>query len=87
MITTTNGAKAVWGVTKTLPLNGFPNGKYKIRMRPHEFTVVYIKTDTSIRRFYITENDAKWIPFHEIGANHRGYIANYEDNYPHVIDS
>ena len=60
-----------FGVGDPLPLEGFPEGRAKIKIRNDDFTKVYIKTKTGIHEFYPTEKNGKWIPLWEVGRNER----------------
>jgi hypothetical protein len=63
------GTKALFGRMEPKLLEGFPEGRARIRMRQDEFVLVRIKTADGIREFYPMEKDGKWIPAHEGGRN------------------
>lgn len=64
----------VYGVRPILPLKGFPCGKYRLRMRPEDCAVLYVKTADGIRCYTIKEEDGHWVPDMECGVNQRGVI-------------
>ena len=51
------------------PLEGFPEGKARIRIRSDEFTLVRVRTAEGIREFYPIEKDGKWHPHIEKPRN------------------
>ena len=66
----TYGQNMVFGVTASLPLRGFPEGRARIRKHKAEFTSVSIcQPQGCVRRFYVGEHDGAWWPAFEIGAN------------------
>ena len=71
MAATHYGVNAPFGIVDPLPLEGFPEGRARIKMRTEEFVKVYIKTPTEIREFFPIISDGKWIPFCEVGRNER----------------
>jgi len=58
-----------FGLAQILPLAAFPAGKKRIRIRPDEFTKVFVKTETGIRGFYPKEMNGVWVPGFEFGEN------------------
>ena len=65
------GKLLVFGITEIKPLSGFPEGRVKIKMRHNNAATAHIKTDNGIRQFFVVEEDGKWTPGPELGANHR----------------
>lgn len=51
------------------PLEGFPEGKARIRIRSKEFTLVRVRTADGIREFYPVERNGKWYPGIEKARN------------------
>jgi len=68
---TTIHYKVPFGVIKPLPMDGFPEGRVKIEIRPDEWVRIFIKTENGIREFTPKEEGGKWIPYFEKGRNHR----------------
>ena len=66
-----NKHSLVHGVGDHLPLKGFPDGRVKIVQRNNDFVKAYVKTDTGIRQFYVSEKDGFWVPMFEQGSNQR----------------
>ena len=64
----------VWGVREPKPLNGFPPGRVRLRMRNTDFAQAFVKTHTGIRHFFICEEDEYWCPKFEQGSNYREVI-------------
>lgn len=67
--------KALWGVVPVKPLKHFPEGRARIRMRNTEFVQVFVKTATSIRKFYVDEQEGCFVPTFEIGNNTRAEVT------------
>lgn len=65
------GKSALFGIQEILPLQGFPEGKKRIVMRPSEFIRVYVKTASGITGYYVEEKDGAWIPRGRFGENWR----------------
>jgi hypothetical protein len=63
--------QTVWGVREPLPLEGFPQGKVRVRMRNDCVATAFVKTPKGITRFTIKEDDGKWKPHHILGRNIR----------------
>ncbi len=59
----------VFGVREPKPLQGFPPGKVRLRMRNKEFMRARVRTPDGIREFTVKEIDGHWMPSHEIGRN------------------
>jgi hypothetical protein len=59
----------VFGVSAPKPLNNFPHGKTRIRLRSNEFAKVYVRNPEGIREFVIQEKEGCWIPFSELARN------------------
>lgn len=57
------------GIPPIIPLEGFPEGRVRIRMRNRELVTVHVKTTDGIRKFLVAERNGKWVPGYEIGAN------------------
>ena len=61
-----------YGMQGPFPLNGFPEGKARIRMRSNSFPVVFIfQPGKSIRKFLVAVKDGCWVPYQEVQANYR----------------
>jgi len=60
-----------FGLVDPLRVEGFPEGRVKIRIRPGEFVRIFIKTQNGIREFYPKEENGKWVPNIEKARNHR----------------
>lgn len=60
-----------FGVRPELPVRNFPKGRIRIRQRNNAYPVAFVKTETGIRRFLVSEHEGHWIPFVEQSANHR----------------
>ena len=58
-----------YGIVDPLPLRGFPSGKARTRMRRRSLVCVFVKTEDSVRWFYVKEVDGFWEPFCETGRN------------------
>ena len=61
----------VFGIRLIMPLEGWPEGRIRIRLRNTGFASGYVKTPDGIREFAIEERDGRWWPSYERGANHR----------------
>jgi hypothetical protein len=61
--------KAVFGVRPRLPLIHFPPGKVRIKLRPKEFAIAYVKSDDGIQSFFVGECNGYWTPMYGIGSN------------------
>lgn len=59
----------VYGVHELMPLEGFPVGKIKIRLRHNDFAKVFVKTYNGIRAFYVKSDGCRWMPACEIARN------------------
>lgn len=70
MATTIYG-RIAFGNQQELPLEGFPSGRAKIKIRQDDFVRVYIKSDESIREFVVEEKDGKWVPAFQTQSNSR----------------
>lgn len=62
---------ALWGMREPLPLEGFPEGRARIVIRPDQWIRIFIKTKTGIREFYPKEENGKWVPYFEKARNER----------------
>lgn len=71
----TIGKPIVHGNAKPLPLQGFPPGKYRIRLRANEWAKVFVKTPDGIKEFAVEEKDGKWTPGPEMARNSRVQCA------------
>jgi hypothetical protein len=60
-----------FGAVEILPLEGFPEGKVKIKIRPDDWVRIFIKTETGICEIIPQEKDGKWIPYFEKARNER----------------
>ncbi len=68
--TTVQKTNVVFGIPDEIkPLEGFPVGRVRLRLRPKEFAKAFVKTPTGIRQFLVEEKDGKWIPAYEQGCN------------------
>lgn len=57
------GDTAVFGIIDPLPpLEGFPEGRVKVRMRSEDFLIVQVKTPERIRAFTVKHQDGKLVP-------------------------
>jgi hypothetical protein len=65
----TVGVPVVISCAEPKPLNGFPAGRVRFKMRPMRAVVAYVKTETSIRAFTVHDNGTEWVPAFEIGRN------------------
>ncbi len=65
------GIPLVYGVVAMKPMEGFPAGRMRIRMRNTDYVRVFIRPpEGGIRHFAIRENGSGvWVPAVEIGAN------------------
>ncbi len=65
--------KLVFGVPeKVFPLRDAPPGKVRFRFRNGKFALVFIRTETGIRKFTVADNgDETWTPAYEQGRNER----------------
>lgn len=61
----------VFGIQEIKPLRGFPEGRARVRMSVCDSTMVYIKTASGIREFYVREKEGFWIPDGERRRNER----------------
>ena len=65
----------VFGVKAPLPLKGFPQGRIRLRIRNTGFAQAFVKSESGIRHFYISEKEGFWTPIYEQGSNHREEVA------------
>lgn len=56
------GPKLVFAGEERRPLKGFPPGKVRIRIRPEEFAMAYVRNETGIFCYYVSEVDGFWTP-------------------------
>ena len=69
-VETTIKSTPVFGVTKQLPLAGWPPGRVRLRLRNDNYAQAFVRLPGSgIRRFYVSEREGKWWPDLEFGAN------------------
>ena len=62
--------KAIFGTpSEVKPVKFLPPGKARLRLRPEDFARVFVKTDTGIRGFYLTDAGEHWLPVFEFGIN------------------
>jgi hypothetical protein len=61
----------VFGVQEPLPLRGFPQGRYKIKMRNTDFARVFVRSKDGIREFCINEVNGYWEACYEQASNTR----------------
>lgn len=67
---TVQKTNVVFGIPDEIkPLEGFPAGRVRLRLRPSEFVKAFVKTPTGIRKFFVEEKDGKWFPAYEQGRN------------------
>lgn len=59
----------IWSATEPLPIEGFPPGRIKFRMRPENFVFAYVKTDAGIVQYAVKEVGGKWMPAFEMARN------------------
>ena len=70
MATMIGSLLAVFGIPDEIkPIVGLPEGRARVRLRNEEFAQVFVKTPTSIRRFYISDVGCNWIAEIEIASN------------------
>ena len=67
----TYGPNLVFGDSERKPIKRFPPGKVRIKFRPEEFAIGYVKTENGIQMFYIAEEDGFWVPSIPIAKNER----------------
>ena len=65
------GSELVFGSAEPLPLEGFPEGRIKVKIRGEDWVRVYVATSDGIREFVVEEKDGKWVPGLETGRNMR----------------
>ena len=70
LMVTKIGVDVAFGVCEPLPLEGFPEGKVRIRMRSNNIVNVFVKTADGIMRFVPEIKDGRWHPL-EVGRNCR----------------
>jgi hypothetical protein len=59
----------IFGLVPPLPLDGFPEGRTRVRIRENDFVRVFVKSPDGLRSFYISEVDGKWKPYAEFERN------------------
>lgn len=60
----------VFGIPDEIkPLEGFPAGRVRLRLRSKEFAIAFVKTNCGIRSFFLVEKEDKWRPYIERGRN------------------
>lgn len=67
----TYGTTHIFGIVEPLPMEGFPPGKIRIRMRAKDIARAFVRTQDGIRGFYIKQENGKWKPGPEFGRNMR----------------
>lgn len=68
--TSHGGLFAIFGIPFEIkPIVGLPPGKARLRLRHDEFAEVFVRTATSIRRFYVSDVGRNWIAELEIDSN------------------
>lgn len=82
MIMTSNKdvPKPFIGVREMLPLKGFPSGKIRIRMRPEEFAIAFVRTSEGVFKYAIGEKDGYWHPAILQGSNFRSGVTDFSLN-------
>ncbi len=61
---------AVFGIPSQIkPIVGLPEGRARLRLRNDEFAMVFVRTSTGIRKFYISDVGGNWIAEIELGEN------------------
>ena len=61
---------AVFGIPDEIKeVQLLPPGKARLRLRPEDFARVFVKTDTGIRGFHLTDVGDHWEPVFEFGIN------------------
>lgn len=66
-----HGQQIIYGVRDPLPLNGFPRGQKRLRMRSDRFASVFVRNEYGICEYSIKEESGVWVPAFQIGRNHR----------------
>lgn len=56
-------------VLSPLPLKGFPEGKTRIRIRPHTWVSVFVVNKGAAHHFTVVEQDGFWTPGPELARN------------------
>lgn len=60
----------VWGMADRLPLQGFPAGRVRIRMRHNDWLRAYVRSSGGgMREFLVKREGGYWVPGIEQGAN------------------
>jgi hypothetical protein len=61
---------AIFGIPDEIkPVKALPMGKTRLRLRPEDFARVFVRTETGIRGFHLTDAGDHWLPVFEFGIN------------------
>jgi hypothetical protein len=75
----------VYGKAAPKPLTDLPAGcRHRLVLRAKKFAVLFIRTETAIRKHLVQIKDGKWAPAHILRVRGRGILRFHPSFHPSI---